>query len=152
MLLRTVSFATSSPVGGRLGMRIGEGHAAKLGTAIVTLALVLAASGAVSETLWLFGAGLVLQGVGFGTALPSLASSISNSVSEQDLGIASAAQRLTNQSGSALGITLLTLVYGGVNEPSAFWRALLVGAALAGGSLLAACFVRPHLRSSVPAR
>lgn len=149
MLLRTVSFAASSPVGGRLGGRIGERRAAVLGSALVTLALAVAGWGAGSERLWLFGLGLVLQGIGFGFAMPSLTSSISNAVPERDLGIASASQRLTNQSGSAFGIVFLSLVYGGVNEPQAFARALGVGALLAAGALAASAFVRAQHRLGV---
>ena len=144
MLLRTVSFAGSSPIGGRLGGRIGERRAAMLGSGLVGFALVLAAFGASERLLWLFGAGLVVQGLGFGFALPSLTSSISNAVSEADLGIASASQRLTNQAGNAVGITLLTLVYGSVGGPQGFLRAFLLGAALAAGALAAATFLESH--------
>lgn len=144
MLLRTVSFAASSPVGGRLGGRIGERRAAMLGGGLVAAALLLAAFGAAERMLWLFGAGLVVQGLGFGFSLPSLTSSISNAVPEKDLGIASASQRLTNQAGNAVGITVLTLVYGGVGGAPGFLRAFLLGAILAGAAAAAASFLQPH--------
>ena len=89
-----------------------------------------------------FGAGLVLQGLGHGLALPSLSSAVANSVPERDLGIASAGNRLTGTVGTAFGITVLTLVYGGENAGPAFQAAFLAGAGFATLSLAAAWFMR----------
>jgi MFS family permease len=142
MLLRTFSFMLASPVGGWLGGRIGERGAAVLGAGMMTVALVAMAVGVLEGSLAAFGSGLALQGVGLGAALPSLTSSISNAVPEKDLGIASAANRLTSQTGSAFGITLLTMVYGGLNTGDSFGRAFAVGALLSALSLAAAVFMR----------
>lgn len=150
MLCRTLTFSVSSPLGGNLGARVGERGAAVAGTSAVALALCVMAYAVSRESLPLVMAGLVLQGLGNGLALPSLTSSVSNSVPEEDLGIASASQRLTNQAGSAFGITLLTVVYGGVNAPDAFARAFLVGAALAAASLAASTLVRAQVRRHRP--
>jgi hypothetical protein len=76
--------------------------------------------------------------MGHGLGLPSLTSSVSNSVAEHDLGIASAANRLTAQVGTAFGITLLTIVYGGHNTSGSFALAFAVGAGLSALSLVAA--------------
>jgi MFS family permease len=138
MLLRTLSLTISSPFGGSLGQRVGERSAAVIGSSVMTVALLIIAWGAAQTALWAVGVGLVLQGVGHGLGLPSLTSAIASGVPEEDLGIASAANRLTGQVGSAFGITLLTLVYGGVNEPAAFSAAFATGAVLAALSLLTA--------------
>jgi hypothetical protein len=59
-------------------------------------------------------------------------------VRESDLGIASATSRLMSQVGAAFGITLLTIVYGGVNTGAAFATAFAVGAGLSALSVAAA--------------
>ncbi len=138
MLVRTASLTIASPLGGRLGARIGERGAAILGSAIMTVSLVLLAGSAWTGSLPLLVAGLVLQGSGHGLALPSLTSSVSNAVPEHDLGIASAASRLMGQVGASFGITLLALVYGGQDTREAFALAFGAGAALSACSLIAA--------------
>jgi MFS family permease len=143
MLLRTFSFTVTSPVGGWLGGRVGERTAAVLGAGTMTAAMVAMIVGVLEGSLMAFGSGLALQGIGLGVALPSLTSSISNAVPDKDLGIASAANGLTGQTGSAFGVTLLTMVYGGTNTGSGFGRAFAVGAVLSALSLVAAAFVRP---------
>ncbi len=142
MLLRTLTLTVSSPAGGWLGARIGERGAAVVGCAVMTAALGVLAAGALREDLLLVGAGLVFQGMGHGLGLPSLSSAIAGAVPETELGIASAANRLTGQVGAALGITLLSLVYGGAGTPEAFARAFLTGAGLSALSLAAALCMR----------
>ena len=82
--------------------------------------------------------GLILQGLGHGFAQPPLTSAALGAVPEADLGIAAATNRLTGQVGVAFGITALTMVYGGQNEPLAFARAFSFGAALAALSFVLA--------------
>jgi EmrB/QacA subfamily drug resistance transporter len=142
MLLRTMTLTLASPLGGRLGMRVGERRAAVTGSVLLATSLGLIAWSAGNAVFPGVAAGLVLQGLGHGLALPSLSSAIANSVPERDLGIASASNRLTAQMGTAFGITVLTLVYGGVNEGPAFLHAFLAGAAFASLSLAAALFMR----------
>lgn len=146
MLLRTLSLTVASPVGGWLGGRVGERGAAVVGAGVMTVALLVIVVGVHEVSLLALGIGLVLQGAGHGLGLPSLTSSISNAVPEKDLGIASAANRLTAQAGSAFGITLLSLVYGGLNTSAGFGRAYAVGAALSALSLAAAAWMRAHPR------
>lgn len=138
MLLRTLSLTLSSPAGGVLGARIGERGSAVVGSGIMTVSLVVMAWGVAESSLLGVGAGLVLQGLGHGLGLPSLTSSISNAVPDQDLGVASATNGLTGRMGSSFGITLLMLVYGGQATPEAFAVACLTGAGLSFGSLAAA--------------
>jgi EmrB/QacA subfamily drug resistance transporter len=143
MLLRTLSLTITSPVGGWLGEHVGERRSAVLGAGVMTVALVVIVGGSINESLVTFGIGLALQGSGLGLAMPSLTSAISNSVPDKDLGIASAANRLTGQIGAAFGITVLTMVYGGVTAGLSFGRAYAVGALMSALALASAAFMLP---------
>jgi len=148
MLIRPAVFSASAPVGGNLASRIGERPVAIFGAAAVTVALLLFAAGAQSESIALIVAGLALQGVGNGTAQPPLNATLANSVDEEDLGIASAAQRMAFQVGSSMGITVLTAVYGGDGTASSFTRAYIVGAMLGAAAIIAASAIRSTDRGS----
>jgi EmrB/QacA subfamily drug resistance transporter len=141
MLMRTLTLTLASPLGGRLGARIGVRGAALSGAGVMTLALVLIALATLGESLVAVGVGLVLQGLGHGLALPSLTSAVADAVPDHDLGIASAANRLTAQIGTSFGITALTIVYGGQDTGVGFARAFALGALLSLVSLLAAAFM-----------
>jgi predicted MFS family arabinose efflux permease len=142
MLLRPTSFAITSPIGGSLATRIGERPVAMFGSAAIAVALVLLGLGGTADLLWVVIAGLVLQGIGNGTAQPTITATMSNSVDESDLGIAAAAQRMAFQVGSALGISTLTSIYGGTERAADFLTAYLVGAAIGAMALLFASLMR----------
>jgi EmrB/QacA subfamily drug resistance transporter len=141
MLLRPLTFSLSSPLGARLAMRIGERTNALIGTVMMTAAMVSFAFSALQASVFLMVAGLVLQGVGNGIARPSLTASLTNAVSEKDVGIASASNRMLHQIGASFGIAVLTAVYGGSRAGTAFARAHFVGAVFGVLSALAAAFV-----------
>jgi EmrB/QacA subfamily drug resistance transporter len=142
MILRPLTFSLSSPIGGRLAMRVGERVNATAGTGMMTAALGVFAIGAWQHSLPLVIAGLVLQGVGNGVARPSLTASLTNSVDQKDVGIAAASNRMLHQIGASFGIAVLTAIYAGSRAPAPFARAYLVGALLALASMVAASFVR----------
>lgn len=152
MLLRPTSFAFTSPVGGSIATRIGERPVAMFGSVAIAAALVLLGLGGSSDLLWLVVAGLVIQGIGNGTAQPTITATMSNSVDEADFGIAAAAQRMAFQVGSALGISTLTAVYGGTERPGDFLTAYLVGAAIGAMALLFASMMRSTARAAVVAQ
>jgi EmrB/QacA subfamily drug resistance transporter len=141
MLGRTLSLTLASPVGGWLAGRIGERNAAVLGAGVMTVALAVIVGGVVEGSVVVFAFGLAMQGAGLGLAMPSITSSISNAVPEKDLGISSAANRLTGQIGAAFGIILLTTVYGGINTGISFGRAYAAGVLLSALALVAAAFM-----------
>lgn len=140
MLLRPLSYSLSSPVGGHIATRVGERTMAVAGTGILAVALSLFAFAAHVESVTLVVVALVVQGVGNGTARPSLTASMANSVDEADLGIAAAAQRMVFQVGAAFGIALLTGLYAG--DTGRFVAAYVAGAGLGVAALAAATFVR----------
>lgn len=142
MLLRPASFSATSPVGGALATRIGERPVAMFGTIAIAIALAALGLGADRDLAVLVFAGLVLQGVGNGTAQPTLTATLSNSVDEHDLGVAAAAQRMMFQVGAALGITVMTSVYGGTEVASDFFIAYGVGAGLGVAAVVFASMIR----------
>jgi EmrB/QacA subfamily drug resistance transporter len=151
MLLRTVTLTFSSVAGGHLAGRLGERPTALLGTTILTAGLATLAFGVQTGSLAPLGIGLLLQGLGNGVALPSLTTAIAGSVPTEDLGIASAANRLTAQVGTAFGITLFTLAYGGVNTPAALARPFWLGTALAAAAIASASTMDRHPAAEAPA-
>ncbi len=141
MVLRPLTFSLSSPLGARLAMRVGERTNALIGTAMMTAAMVSFAFSALQASVVLVIVGLVLQGVGNGVARPSLTASLTNAVDEKDMGVASASNRMLHQIGASFGIAVLTAIYGGSGEGTAFARAHFVGAVFGALSVVAAAFV-----------
>jgi predicted MFS family arabinose efflux permease len=146
MLLRPLTFSLSSPVGGNLAMRVGERANAVAGTALMTVAMVAFAIGALQASILFVVVGLVLQGVGNGISRPSLTASLTNSVDESDVGIATASNRMLHQIGASFGIAILTAIYGGARTGSSFARAHLFGALLGLLALVAAAFIHSERR------
>lgn len=142
MLLRPASFAITSPIGGSIATTRGERPVAMFGSAAITAALILLGIAGTWDVLWLVAVGLVLQGIGNGTAQPTITATMSNSVDEADLGIAAAAQRMAFQVGSALGISTLTSMYGGTEQADDFLTAYLAGAVIGAVALLFASMMR----------
>ena len=142
MLLRPAAFAGSSPVGGSVATKIGERPVAMFGSVAIAIALAALGFGATTGLVALVMVALVLQGIGNGTSRPTLTALLSNSVEEADLGVAAAALRMIFQVGAALGITVLTGIYGGTEQASDFRTAYLVGAGLGVAALVFAAMVR----------
>jgi MFS family permease len=134
----------TSPIGGRLGERMGERWASVFGCSLMTLGLVLVAWGAFEQNVAIFILGLIGQGAGHGLSQPSITAAIAHSVSEADLGIAAGVNRLMGQGGAAFGITILTLAYGGVKSPDAFSLAFGAGAILSVLSIATALLMGPQ--------
>jgi MFS family permease len=149
MLMRTMTLTISSPIGGRLGLRIGERNVSLLGAAIVAVSLSIVAGGCVWESLPVVCVGLVLQGLGNGLGGPPMTTAVVDAVPIHDVGIAAAASRLTSQVGVAFGITTLTMVYGGHNTGWGLAVAFVVGAGFALCSLSAAARMQAHRRRAL---
>jgi MFS family permease len=142
LLMRTASLTVGSPLGGALGMRIGERGAAVTGCVVMTASMGVLCAGVAVGSLAAVCLGLVLQGLGHGLGLPALTSSAASAAADEDLGIASAVNRLLGTIGAAFGITLLSLLYGGDASAASFARAFAAGGVLAALSLAAALAMR----------
>lgn len=149
LLVRPLVFAASSPVGGSLAGRLGNRTTAVVGDGILGLGLLVIAVGAWQVSIVTVFLGLVLQGVGHGLVRPPISASLANSVDESDLGIAAASERMMFQIGSALGITLLTVIYAGVDTPATFAETFVVGAVLAGLGAVVLGLLQPGVHRPV---
>lgn len=132
MLLRPSALSISSPIGGQLGARIGEQRASLGGLTLLVISMGLFAIASFEELVVLVGVALVVQGVAMGIHGPSIGAIYVNSVDDDSLGMATATQRMLQQIGAALGISLLVSVYGGVETNEAFGRAYAVAMVVAG--------------------
>lgn len=142
LLMRTASLTVGSPLGGALGMRIGERGAAVAGAFVMTASMAVLWLGVSTGLLAAVCLGLVLQGLGHGLGLPALTASAASAAADEDLGIASAVSRLLGTIGAVFGITLLSLLYGGDASAASFARAFAAGGALSALSLAAALAMR----------
>ena len=131
MLLRPSALSLSSPVGGQLGAKIGEQRASLGGLTLLVISMALFAIASFQQLVVLVGVALVVQGVAMGIHGPSIGAIYVNSVDDDSLGMATATQRMLQQIGAALGISLLISVYGGVETDTAFGRAYLVAMVVA---------------------
>lgn len=131
MGLRPVSVSTGSALVGRLSDAVGPRATTGIGTGLLSVALLLLAFGSAREAVWLMCLAIAMQGVANGTTQPALQAAISNAVADEDLGIAMASLRMAMQVGASLGISVLSSIYGGVNEPGRFGATFAAGAVFA---------------------
>jgi EmrB/QacA subfamily drug resistance transporter len=146
VIARPLTFSITAPLAGYLTVRIGERTAAIVGTAAVSVSMLVFAGVTQSSGNALVLLALGLSGVGLGIASPAIAASVANAVDHDDLGIASAAQQLTTQVGVVAGIQVLETVQTARRHSSglvgSFHEAYLLGAAVAAVGVVASLFLR----------
>ncbi|MHA7838827.1 MAG: MFS transporter [bacterium] len=135
-IARPVSFSASSPLGGHLGMRLGERPLILIGSAAVLLAMLAFAGGAARESMLLIATGLVLAGLGMGLAQPSLSTIVATAVPEEDHGLAVSTMATMTGIGGVAGISILTALCADATSPGAFRDGYLLGAFVSGLGLL----------------
>lgn len=150
LIIRPVVYSASSPIGGRVAVRVGERATAVAGSASLAVSLGLFAMSVLTPSMPLFVVASVMQGLGHGFNRPSISASLANSVPRTDLGIAAASERMLFQVGAAFGITVLTVIYGGTGEAGDFATAYLAGAALALVCTAACWCMRSAVRDGLP--
>ena len=142
LIPRPLTFALAGAAAGFLAARVGIRPIVMAGTAMVVVSLVMI-SGTVSNlTTTAVIAAIALSGLGMGMVQPAVSSSIANSVSNQDLGVAGATQQMVVQVSTSLGMNLLDTVQagsvGGVGLVDSYVRAYHLGAAITVVGLAAA--------------
>jgi MFS family permease len=155
VLSRPLSFSIAAPVAGYLAVRVGERVSAVTGT-LTVVGSMLAFATVTPKTSDLFIIlALALSGVGMGMASPSISSSVANSVDEEQLGIASAAQQLVTQVGVVAGIQLMSTIQASREDTAglvgSFRASYLVGAAVCLAGVGCALFLRSAQRAPVDA-
>lgn len=143
---RPLAFAIAGPVAGALTVRIGERIAAVVGSATVLASMLcMSAVGVGTSDAFIIGS-LALAGVGLGVSAPALSAAIANTVDDEDLGVAGAAQQMMSQFGVVLGIQIMVSLkearIDDVGAEAAFTSAYLAGAGAAAGAVVIALFVR----------
>ena len=141
MVLRPLSNSTASPVSGYAALRFGERRVATFGTSLLVFSMACFVAATAWEALALVFLGLFVSGVAAGAAMPSLITVASNSVPDDRLGVANAAQQMCDAIGAVLGIQVLSTVQEGAGGGAGFERAYAVGAIVAVLAVVAARFV-----------
>lgn len=150
-LPRPVIFAISAPVMARFTQRMGERLSGLIGTASVLVSMLLLARLTGASSSWEIMGALAFSGLGLGIASPALSSLVTNSVAEEDLGIAGATQQLLSQFGAVSGIQILQTVQhsrAGGGLESSFTDAYWVAAGFAALGIVAAWFCRSLPRAT----
>lgn len=129
---RTLSISLSAPVASRLGVRFGERRLIVGGGLGMAVAGGLMATGATVEIIALVVVAMMMAGIAFGHAQPSMLSLAGNAVEEEHFGLAASLQQTANQMGGVVTMSLLSALVGDSTSHGPFAAAYLVIGALAG--------------------
>ncbi len=149
---RPLMFSLMAPVAGYAAVKVGERVAVVAGAAALLGSMVAFTLIGHEPALAVIVVALALSGIGNGFSTPSTASSASNEVAPDELGVMSAAQQLITQIGIVAGIQVMVTVqassHGGTGSLASFHRAYAVGAV--GAVIAGVCgfFVRDTPRPS----
>jgi MFS family permease len=133
-IARPLMFSLFGPLSGWLSNRVGERALAGFGSLCVVVSMLGLSRFSPGQSLIWVVIPLGLAGIGMGAASPSLTATVANSVADEDLGVAGAAQQMLQQVGLVLGIQALSAIQaatvsGGVAR--SYHLAFGVGAAVA---------------------
>jgi EmrB/QacA subfamily drug resistance transporter len=158
-IARPLSFSITAPLAGYLTVRVGERVSGIVGSlAVVASMIALSSLSPVTSSDLQVVLALALAGVGLGVSSPAMAASMANSVDEESLGIAGAAQQLLVQVGLVAGIQLAQTVQATTEGSSglveSFGNAYLMLGAVSVIGVFCAAFVHrsPRDRGETPAR
>lgn len=157
VIARPLTFSLLSPVAGYLAVKIGQRTSAVAGTCFVVVSMLVFASLGSSSPDLLIIVALSLSGVGLGISQPSISAGVANAVKDEDLGVASAAQQLTQNVGVVSGIQIMSSVQAsiaggaiGVAALHSFRAAYLVGGGICVLGVLLATGVKNEHRKPEP--
>jgi MFS family permease len=149
---RPLVFSLSAPIAGYAAVKVGERWSIVVGTAALTVSMLVFTQVGADPSVVLIVMALALSGLANGVSTPSTASSASNEVAPDELGVMSAAQLLITQIGVVAGIQVMVTVqasaHGGTGTLASFHRAYLVGAAVALVGCICGFFVKDTPRGS----
>lgn len=107
IIARPLAFAVFGPITGILVRRVADRSLAVGGALLLVVSMVIYTVFEPSHSIWLLILALALAGAGMGLAAPIMTATVANSVSDEDLGVAGAAQQMLQQVGLVIGIQIL---------------------------------------------
>jgi MFS family permease len=137
MAPRPGAFAISSPLGGAIATRIGEGIPMVTSSAMMVASMVSFAAGSRPGALVFVMLGLVLSGAAAGIGAPSYTSLVVRSVDPGDIGVATGMNQTMLFVGIVSGIQIMLVALGDDPSQSRYAGTFLAGAAIAGLGLVA---------------
>jgi len=153
---RPLVFSLSAPIAGYAAVKVGERWSIVAGSAALFVSMLVFTQVGADPSVVLIIVALALSGLANGVSTPSTASSASNEVAPDELGVMSAAQLLITQIGVVAGIQTMVTVqassHGGAGDLASFHSAYLVGALVALVAVVCGFFTRdtPRGRRTTP--
>jgi MFS family permease len=132
---RPGAFAASSPIGGWLATRIGEGIPMVAASLMMVASMVSFALGVGPGMLVFVIIGLALSGVSAGIGAPAYTTLVAGSVEPEDLGVATGMNQTMLFVGIVSGIQIMLVVLGEGADKGRFVGTFLFGAAVAAAGL-----------------
>ncbi len=149
---RPLVFSLSAPVAGYAAVKVGERWSVVVGSVALVVSMLVFTQVGADPSVVLIVVALALSGLANGVSTPSTASSASNEVAPDELGVMSAAQLLVTQIGVVAGIQVMVTVQasanGGAGNLSSFHKAYFVGALAALAAVICGFFVKDTPRGS----
>ena len=143
---RPLMFSLVAPVAGYAAVKVGERFSTVAGGVALCASMLVFTQLGAQPSLAVILVALALSGVGNGLSTPSTASSASNQVAPDELGVMSAAQQLITQIGIVAGIQVMVTIqasgHGGSGSLASFHRAYAVGALVAVLACVCGAFMR----------
>ncbi len=107
---RPLLFAVTGPIAGSLAPRLGDRVLAQFGTFCVAVCMFMLSLAQPGRSLLFVAAALGIAGIGAGASAPVMSARVANTVPDEDLGVAGAAQQMLQQFGLVVGIQVLLAV------------------------------------------
>lgn len=110
IIARPLAFSIFGPITGVLVRRVADRSLAVAGALALVVSMFMFTQIEPEHSLWFFALALAFSGLGMGMASPVLTAVVANTVSDEDLGVAGAAQQMLQQVGLVVGIQVLQAV------------------------------------------
>lgn len=114
IIARPLMFSLMGPITGRLVRRVGERFLVVAGGCSIVVSMLLLGLARDGTSLIVVAVALGLAGLGMGAASPILTATVANSVADEDLGVAGAAQQMLQQVGLVVGVQILQAIQASV--------------------------------------
>jgi len=138
-ICRTLAISLSAPLASRAGMRLGERRTATLAGVAMAIGAGVLALGSAGQVIVIVVAGMVLSGLAFGHAQPSILAIAGNAVEDEHFGLVTSLQQTAGQIGGVTVMSFMTALVGDTEAAWTFATAFVVAAGLAaGGSVVSA--------------